>query len=78
MSYIVVFIYLLIPCHLYLGADVPETEAGSRTGEVTSRAGALQEVFDAAADTLATRRPLQGLPSEVTPTCRPGSGTLPF
>lgn len=63
-----VFIYsLLISClPSCVGADVPETEAGSGTGEVTSRAGALQEVFDAAADTMAERQPLQGLPSQVT------------
>lgn len=61
-------IYLrLISCTPFCaGADVPETEAGSGTGEVTSRAGALQKVFDPAADTLAKRRPLQGLPSQVT------------
>lgn len=38
------------PC---LGADVPETEAGGGKGEAASRAGALQEVLDAATDTLA-------------------------
>lgn len=53
-----------------VGADVPEAEAGDGEGEATSRAGALQEVSDAATDTLATRRPLQGLPPQVTPTRR--------
>lgn len=66
----------------HVGADVPETEAGSGKGEATSRAGALQEVSDAATDTLAERRPLQGLPSQVTPTRRPDGpqapGRLPF
>lgn len=54
------------------GTDVPETEAGSRKGEAPSRAGTLQEVPDpAAGTTLAQRQPLQGLPSQVTPTRRP-------
>lgn len=51
-----------------VGAHVPETEAGSGKGEATSRVGALQEVPDAATDTLAKRQPLQGLPSKVTTT----------
>ena len=59
------------------GADVPETEAGSREGEATSRAGALQEVFDAATDALAERQPLQGLPSQVTPPRPPNSPRAP-
>lgn len=42
----------------YLGADVPKTEAGSGKREATSRNGTLQEVFDAATDTLAKSRPL--------------------
>lgn len=50
-----------------VGADVPATETSSRKGEATSRAGALQEVFDVATDTLAERQPLQRLPSQVTP-----------
>lgn len=54
-----------------VGADVPETKASGGKGEATSRAGALQEVFDAATDTLAKRQPLQGLPSQVTPTRPP-------
>lgn len=62
---------LLLCVPVRAGADVPETEAGGGKGEATSRAGALQEVFDAATDTLAERRPLQGLPSQVTPTRRP-------
>lgn len=49
------------------GADVPATKTGSRKGEATSRAGALQEVFDVATDTLAEGQPLQRLPSQVTP-----------
>lgn len=56
---------------LHAGADVPATEAGSRAREAAGGAGALQEVFDAATDTLASKRPLQGLPPQVTPTCRP-------
>ena len=53
------------PCYPgCVGADVPETEAGSGKGEAASRAGALQEVPDAATDTLAPRGgALQGLPS---------------
>lgn len=60
-----------------VGANVPETEAGSGKGEVTSRAGALQEVFDAATDTLAKRRPLQGISSQVTATRQPDGPQAP-
>lgn len=60
-------IYFLLCC---TGADVPETEAGSGSGEDSNRAGALQEVADTAADTLAKKQPLQRIPSEVTPTCQ--------
>lgn len=38
---------------LHAGADVPAAEAGSRTREAAGGAGALQEVSDAATDTLA-------------------------
>lgn len=69
LGFCVNFIFHVSPGRV--GADVPETEAGGGKGEATSRAGALQEVFDAATDTLAERRPLQGLPSQVTPTSRP-------
>lgn len=60
-----------------VGANVPETEAGSGKGEVTSRAGALQEVFDAATDTLAKRWPLQGISSQVTATRQPDGPQAP-
>lgn len=50
------FNVLNLLCHT--GADVPETEASDGKGEATSRARALQEVFDTATDTLAKRRPL--------------------
>lgn len=53
---------------LHAGADGPETEAGGGAGEAAGGAGALQEVFDAATDTLASKQPLQGLPAQVTPT----------
>lgn len=43
----------LTPRVLHAGADVPEAEAGSGTREAASGAGALQEVFDPATDTLA-------------------------
>lgn len=52
---------------LCVGADVSETEAGGGEREASGRARALQEVFDAAADSLAPRRPLQRLPPQVTP-----------
>lgn len=58
-------------CLCSAGADVPATEASSRAGEAAGGAGALQEVFDAATDTLASKQPLQGLPTQVTPTCPP-------
>lgn len=61
------FIFLVSPgC---AGADVAATEAGSRKREAASGVGALQEVFDAATDTLAEKQPLQGLPTQVTQTC---------
>lgn len=58
---------LNIPPLVSAGADVPETKTGPGTREATSRARTLQEVFDAATDTLAKRWPLQRLPSQVTP-----------
>lgn len=75
--------FQLVSClPLCAGADVPEAEACSGTGKVASRAGALQKMFDPAADALAERRPLQGLPSQVTLTTRPDGprarATFPF
>lgn len=43
----------VVLCVLHTGVDVPATEAGSGKREAAGGAGALQEVFDAATDTLA-------------------------